>query len=79
MKTTIEFMKEKLMDYWVLIESHATICMILDPRFKCDFISNKSKKKTAVHLFETLFAEYQASNSVLSRQDSNETTTIPGI
>ena len=67
-------MKKKLLEYWVLIEKHATICLILDPRFKCDFITNKEDKKKAVNIFENLFHEYKA-NTNLSRQNSCESST----
>ena len=53
-------MQEKLEEYWPNLEKLAVVCMILDPRFKLDFIDGKSSKKEAKSDFTKIYKVYEA-------------------
>ena len=53
-------MQEKLEEYWPNLKKLALICMILDPRFKLDFVDGKSSKKEAKSNFVKVYKVYEA-------------------
>ena len=62
LKQTIESMKLKLEEYWILVKPTALICNLLDPRFKSDLLK-KNDKKEGVKLLEDLVKKYKQKNS----------------
>ncbi len=62
-------MNSKLNAYWKIIHNHATICHVLDPRFKLQYIP-KTDQKDTIKLIEEVFENYDTTATQASSEGS---------
>lgn len=58
LENTIKSIQAKLDEYWKILKDNAIICAILDPRLKCEFITDKKERASAIRLLKKLFETY---------------------
>ena len=85
---TAKAILEKLTVYWENIKEHATVCMILDPRFKLDYIKGDKQRKESIDIFEKYYKPYepndltqsaQSSDNLLANKENSEKGNLPKL
>jgi hypothetical protein len=76
----LQLMLDSFNTYWPKLEESSLIAMMIDPRFKLDIISNKSKKKDAREQLEKVFKKYEKrileSTKTQATSSSTASTTL---
>jgi hypothetical protein len=71
----LQLMSDNLTTYWLKLEDSSLIAMIIDPRYKLDIISNKTKKKNARENFDKIFKKYEERPSAQFQESPNTEPT----